>query len=178
MMTFVLSSDLILSMSWLSNRHLGKQRVEALQIINTILYGGGWSNHPAVNAWRDHLSGLQYYYNCCLTEWCNRGFKNTMKLIDLDDYTLPDWVYWDDIHYSHQAMLCRKDQFYQFDVPEYYLNKGYMWPGNNTFADIPANLISPRYCGKKIKSGNRKNHSCGVLLKIDQTYCKQHSKSC
>lgn len=69
----------------LDNRRLGKQRVEAMQIINLLESNEkkGFKHHPASLMWKDHIDGLKYYCNCIIEEWISRGFKNTMDLYDI-----------------------------------------------------------------------------------------------
>jgi len=75
------------SLSVLDNRYLGKQRVEAMQIIN------------AIHRYHDEGSS-------------GRGYNNNMKHIELDvhpsDIEMPWYIGWDHFHKSHQASLLRK----------------------------------------------------------------------
>ncbi len=84
--TFIVSSDPKKCAKALDNKRLGKQRVEAYQIINLLEHKDdtkkGFSNHPATQMWKPYLAGLKYYYNCIVEEWIDRGFNNTMKLYD------------------------------------------------------------------------------------------------
>lgn len=71
-----------LTLKWLDTRRLGKQRVEAFQIIRAIEGVGksskssSWRNHPATYMWQNHCTHLKVYYNACLAEWEARGFRN------------------------------------------------------------------------------------------------------
>ena len=82
MQTFLPYPDLADSVMCLDNKRLGKQRVEAMQILN-VLEGrrDGWKNHPAVKMWTGYTDCLHLYKDLCITEWIDRGFNNTM------DYT-------------------------------------------------------------------------------------------
>jgi hypothetical protein len=68
----------------LDNRRLGKQRVEAWQILRIVqaspvpVQGTAWANSPAVRMWRGFPDALAVYYNACLDEWARRGFKNVL----------------------------------------------------------------------------------------------------
>ncbi len=101
----------------LDNQRLGKQRVEARQILNVIGRGesvGGWVNHPAVNMWRGYEGALKIYTNCMIVEWERRGFQNTMRYYDICGIiSLPWWLNDSRIHDSHKSNLLRK-------YPEYY----------------------------------------------------------
>jgi len=81
MQTFLPYPDLADSVLCLDNKRLGKQRVEAMQILN-VLEGRrqGWKHHPAVKMWTGHTEALHLYKDICITEWIDRGFNNTMDL--------------------------------------------------------------------------------------------------
>ena len=144
--TFLPYPDFRKSVASLDNKRLGKQRVEAKQIIDAIATGTRWQNHPACIMWMENIEALAYYYNCCLDEWISRGKNNTMPYYEIDCryshcekssphthdqscFDIPWWVGWNHFHYSHQASLTRKfPDYYKFDIPEYYINRGYVWP--------------------------------------------------
>ena len=63
MQTFLPYPDFNKSIQALEYRRLGKQRVEAYQILRTIKTGGGWSHHPTVKMWRGHINALKLYHN-------------------------------------------------------------------------------------------------------------------
>ena len=53
MQTFLPYDDFVLSLDCLDYRRLGKQRVEAMQLLNAMKREkGGWINHPATKMWR------------------------------------------------------------------------------------------------------------------------------
>ena len=117
----------------LDYKRLGKQRVEAMQIID--IHEGrssssAWVNHPAVKMWKDNIECLKLYHNLCINEWMNRGYKNTMIKYDIDEnkVSLPDWLTKEFID-SHRSNLLRKyfSYYKQFNwnVPD---NLPYVWP--------------------------------------------------
>lgn len=111
MQTFLPYASFKRSAEALDYRRLGKQRVEAYQILRT-LYGcekAGWANHPAVKMWRGYEGALTAYYNCCIQEWICRGYKNNMRrcFIAADDVKLPPW-FGGKIHASHREALTYK----------------------------------------------------------------------
>jgi len=71
MQTFLPYSDFRKSLESLDNKRLGKQRVEAYQIISAITGRlrkdgkpyKGWLNHPCSVMWRDYVNALKQYYN-------------------------------------------------------------------------------------------------------------------
>ena len=148
MQTFLPYPDMHDSVACLDNKRLGKQRVEAMQILN-VLEGrrDGWKNHPAVKMWGGCTEALHLYKDLCIAEWIDRGFNNTMDYtsgymkpdIDISRLTrnpknsawnplFPEW-WGGEIHATHRSNLLRKDaQHYgQFgwcetdDLP-------YFWP--------------------------------------------------
>lgn len=192
-MTFIVVEDFILNATLIDPTRLGKQRIEAKQIVNAILKGkGGWVNHPITVAWRPYLNALKYYANCIIKEFERRGYNNTMPLYKIPKViVLPWWVKWSRLHQSHRAMLMRKDPFYykgKFEVEEEYTHYGYIWPGELTKADrdrplaeitapIPAELINPVFCKAVIKSGKNAGQYCNRLVKTKGIeMCKVHSK--
>jgi hypothetical protein len=142
MQTFLPYPDFVKSAQCLDYRRLGKQRVEAYQILN-ILTGDtqkkGWRNHPAVRMWRGYETALCVYAIAMCNEWKARGYKDTLterfvsRLEQLtggkaEAYELPPWFTDDDFHTSHQSNLLRKSaQHYgkYFNVKD---DLPYVWP--------------------------------------------------
>ncbi len=127
MQTFLPLPDMHESVRVLDDRRLGKQRVEALQILNTLAgRSQGWRNHPAVKMWRGHEHALRTYHNLCIAEWIHRGFRNNMQLMEeLAGSPLPDWFGIPEFHASHRSNLLRKDPGH------------YGWFGWSEPADLP-----------------------------------------
>ena len=137
MQTFLPYKDFKKSAEALDYKRLGKQRVEAMQIINAItgvprkdgkVYKG-WTNHPCSVMWKNHVDGLKHYCNIMIEEWIKRGYNNTMKIYEVPkDFEVPTWIGNKDFHASHRSNLLRKE----FD---YYKQHGwdedpedpYMW---------------------------------------------------
>ncbi|PKN67773.1 MAG: hypothetical protein CVU54_16440 [Deltaproteobacteria bacterium HGW-Deltaproteobacteria-12] len=113
MQTFLPCPDFKKSLQALDYRRLGKQRVEAYQIIRAIKQGGGWRHHPAVKMWRGHVNALKLYYNLALEEWTSRGYKNRMRRMSIRGrIAYPTWFGNDKFHAAHRSNLLRKDQSY------------------------------------------------------------------
>ena len=135
MQTFLPFADFHQSVQSLDNKRLGKQRVEAMQLIN-ILEGKqaspGWKNHPALKMWVGHTNSLKYYCNCCIDEWIKRGFKNTMQKYDVDHQNDdPWWIGNEDFHRAMRARLIQKDPDYyrpKFHGDEGFNDGKYFWP--------------------------------------------------
>ncbi|MGY8879453.1 MAG: MSMEG_6728 family protein, partial [Dehalococcoidia bacterium] len=82
MQTFLPYPDFKTSAQCLDWRRLGKQRIEAMQILRALEnHNYGWQNHPAVNMWRGFEAMLAVYHNTIIEEWKTRGYRNSMKLI-------------------------------------------------------------------------------------------------
>jgi hypothetical protein len=113
MQTFLPYPDFKKSLYALDYRRLGKQRVEAYQIIRALRYGGGYSHHPAVIMWRGHINALKLYYNYALDEWIRRGYENRMQKMPIHGrIVFPQWFGNDKFHAAHRSNLLRKDHNY------------------------------------------------------------------
>jgi len=151
MQTFLPLPDFRLSAEVLDNRRLGKQRVEVLQILNSLdpsyVYRG-WVNHPAVRMWCHHEHALALYGLIVCERWLELGFMDTcyekilsrtglimdrnilQEKYDLREKGfLPKWFGDPLFHASHRSNLLRKD-------PSWYGQFGwreppdlpYFWP--------------------------------------------------
>ena len=118
MQTFLPYRDFRKSLSILDWRRLGKQRVEAHQILNVLLERTdtkGWRNHPITRMWAGYEDALKMYFNLCVEEWVYRGYNNTMVLEDVPEWgkiKYPHWLGNKLFHSSHRANLLRKDYNY------------------------------------------------------------------
>lgn len=138
MQTFLPYSSFKKTAKCLDNKRLGKQRVEAMQILK-VLTGEteAWKNHPAVKMWKGYESALAYYALWIVQEWKNRGYKDTCeeKIINIalrfgiNDDVLPPFIGDEKFHKSHKSNLLRKN-------PEHYgqfnwkvsTDLPYVWP--------------------------------------------------
>lgn len=143
MITFLPYSNFAQCAKCLDVRRLGKQRVEARQIYDTILHAkSAWRNHPAVSMWRGFLSALALYHNAMIDEWILRGKTNNMPHLGTPDgAVMPWWLGDEHVHASHRASLFRKHPAYyasKFEVGKSYICRGYAWPkdGCIVFAEI------------------------------------------
>lgn len=136
MQTFLPYPDFKKSAKSLDRMRLGKQRVEAFQILKALTNPTyGWRNHPATKMWDGHEYALCLYGVAICREWISRGYKDTMlqrfvKLARLHKNTgNPIWLGSRKFHKSHKSNLLRK-------YPEYYSklfkntpnNLPYIWP--------------------------------------------------
>lgn len=158
MQTFLPSPFFEESADALDNRRLGKQRVETLQILNSLFQTrvhqistytfslepreSTWINHPATKMWKGYENALVLYGVIVCDEWISRGFKDTCRhkilcyssLDEVDLYNpskvkMPPWLGDWYFHLSHQSNLIRKDpQFYGPKFPGIKSNLNYVWP--------------------------------------------------
>jgi len=129
MQTFLPYPSFRVSAKLLDYKRLGKQRVEARQILNALQKGGGWSHHPAVTMWRGYEEALTEYGNIMIEEWIRRGYQNNMEIIPVENPVMPHWLFGENFHAAHRSALLRKDR-------EWYSQWGwlerddlpYVWP--------------------------------------------------
>lgn len=129
----------------LDDKRLGKQRVEALQVLRALhLEGYGWTHHPAVTMWRGHTSALVAYGLAIVDEWVLRGHadrtrSNIAEFVhpyppasqqDLAERgQLPPWLGWRPLHRSHRSALLRKDPgHYGAHFSDTPPDLDYVWP--------------------------------------------------
>lgn len=142
MQTFITDHNLKASARNLDQKRLGKQRVEAIQILRTLLgLKQGWSNHPAVKMWRGYEPFLLYrYLVSIMDEWKRRGYKNTKcdehfeklsKIVPRDNIVRPSWIT-DDFIEAHRSNLVKKNEFvYGPLFPNVNENLDYVWSGKD-----------------------------------------------
>lgn len=125
MQTFLPYACFRCSAAVLDSPRLGKQRVEAYQVLRAIsIPGYGWRNHPVVRMWREHPDALVTYGVAVSRVWRLRGYRDTVlgKIAahsttgdvftqpELEAYGLaPPWLGDPAVHRSHQSSLVRKD---------------------------------------------------------------------
>jgi hypothetical protein len=144
MQTFLPYEDFARSASVIDTKRLGKQRVEAKQILIALGVNVGdhignassrWRHHPAVLMWKGHEDWLATYAVCICREWINRGcrdsllgqFADAAAMMPIQQY--PKWLGVAEFHRSHRSNLLRK-------YPEHYSRFGwsepddleYVWP--------------------------------------------------
>jgi hypothetical protein len=134
--TFLPYPSLEASLAVLDLPRLGKQRVEAKQILRALRgETRGWRHHPATRMWRGHEGGLVRYGLLACERWQAQGYADTLldyftvMASEHPDEGLPDW-FGGPVHRSHQSNLLRKwPEFYRPifgpDVPD---DLPYVWP--------------------------------------------------
>lgn len=135
MQTFLPYPGFARSAAVLDDVRLGKQRVEAYQIVRSLLgITQGWRHHPATKMWRGYEDALIEYGVAMCDEWTARGRADTVreKLLALrggGPAVRPPWLGDEAFHSAHRSNLLRKD-------PAHYGRFGwtesadlpYVWP--------------------------------------------------
>ena len=158
MQTFLPFPDFEASARTLDPRRLGKQRVEAMQILNALtIPGRGWQHHPAVLMWRGYEEALVRYCLDVCRVWCELGFADTCadkvtaaldERLGIDHvrtraelaaaHALPPWLGDEALHRSHRSSLLRKDPAHYRplfgDEPD---DLEYVWPVSREAARRP-----------------------------------------
>lgn len=107
-------------------RRLGKQRVEAKQILNNLtVKRDRWYSHPIVGMWKGYEEALKLYFNMISKEWIKRGYIHNMGFYRVNRVIFPSWLGNKEFHDSHKSNLLRKDY-------EFYSKYGWNVP-----ADLP-----------------------------------------
>lgn len=134
MQTFLPEQSFVLSARALDRQRLGKQRVEAKQIMLALSDPAyGWQNHPAVRMWRGHSAALAEYGYWVCSEWIARGYRDSLlpffeARMDVDP-ALPRWLANPAFCRSHQSNLIRKlPGHYRPLWPDVPDNLPYVWP--------------------------------------------------
>ncbi|HEX5740987.1 MAG TPA: MSMEG_6728 family protein [Pilimelia sp.] len=151
MQTFLPFADFTAAARVLDQRRLGKQRVEAIQVLRGLVVPGyGWRHHPAVHMWAGYEEALVRYGLDMCAVWTATGRADTCAGTLVADLRaaggpaeirpqealaaagdLPPWLGDAQFHRSHRASLYAKD-------PEHYgahfgavPYEPYVWPGSD-----------------------------------------------
>ncbi|MEU8747009.1 MSMEG_6728 family protein [Streptomyces parvulus] len=143
----------------LDRRRLGKQRVEALQVLRGLTVPGyGWRRHPAVRMWAGYEEALVRYGLEICRVWRDRGHQDSCAaslvagLATLRPHEpvrdqaalarageLPPWLGDEAFHRSHRSALLRKDpEAYGGLFPGVPDDLPYVWPSSDRPGDGPA----------------------------------------
>lgn len=151
MQTFVPYSDFEACARTLDVKRLGKQRVEVIQIVRALTVPGyGWASHPAVLMWQGYEEALGRYGLTMCEVWLERGFGDTCAGTIAEDLrevgietlrtyaelveggALPDWLFDEAVHRSHQSSLVRKDPGHYGPLfPGVPDDIAYLWPARS-----------------------------------------------
>jgi hypothetical protein len=137
MQTFVpYGSDFVATARVLDRQRLGKQRVEAWQIVKA--HTGeqkGWRYHPATKMWDGYVPALCWYGIAMCDEWIARGYTDTLRdrfvlqFLSEPSDDIPAWLDRDDVITSHRSNLIRKrPDIYGPIWPDLPDDLPYVWP--------------------------------------------------
>ncbi len=149
MQTFLPFADFEASARALDLKRLGKQRVEAIQVVRALTVPGyGWRHHPAAKMWRGYEEALGRYGLTICEVWVEKGFDDTCAATIVADLAvagvgpirsyaeleaagaLPAWLFDEAFLLSHRSSLVRKDpEFYGPQFPDVPDDLPYVWPG-------------------------------------------------
>ncbi|GHJ42540.1 MSMEG_6728 family protein [Streptomyces sp. TS71-3] len=152
MQTFLPYPDFAETAAVLDARRLGKQRVEALQVLRGLTVPGhGWRRHPAVRMWHGYEEALVCYGLAICAAWTAEGRADTCAASMLASFAarapgrrvraqrelatageLPPWLGDPDFHRSHRSALVRKDPgHYAGLFPGVPDDLPYVWPASD-----------------------------------------------
>lgn len=140
-------------MEYLDVARLGKQRIEATQILEILtgrailpinldsivsfdLRYGPWARHPAILMWKNHVEWLKLYLACAIGEWESRGYQNNIVVPPYDTslQPRPKWLGYEPFHLSHRSNLMRKAPgLYRKYWDREPIDLPYFWPTHNGF---------------------------------------------
>lgn len=120
MNTFLPTQDFAESAAALATKRLGKQRLEALTLLRTLLgRSAAFGDHPVAALWRGHEPALARYGLIMATEWRRRGLADSAlpQIAELAHQLVgygraivdPPWVGDERVHASHRAALLAED---------------------------------------------------------------------
>ncbi|MCU1542412.1 MAG: hypothetical protein JWM50_277 [Microbacteriaceae bacterium] len=184
--TFLPFADFAESARVLDPARLGKQRVEALQVLRAIVLPAyGWQSHPAMQMWRGYVPALTRYALDMVDEWTFRGHADTTRPLisefapEAEEHgthlALPSWLGNEALHLSHRSNLVRKaPEFYAPLFPGVPDDLPYVWPGpddqppsaaasTSAPASAPLTILRPRNAGEFEKWMSRSSVSLGEL---------------
>ncbi|MET7381610.1 MSMEG_6728 family protein [Streptomyces sp. NPDC005526] len=152
MQTFLPYADFAASARVLDRRRLGKQRVEAVQVLRGLTVPGyGWRRHPAVRMWAGYEEALVRYGLEVCRVWRERGHQDSCAATLVADLAtvrpgapvrdqrdlaaageLPPWLGDEAVHRSHRSALVRKDpDTYAPLFPGVPGDLPYVWPSSD-----------------------------------------------
>ena len=135
MQIFLPYPDIEQSARVLDTQRLMKQRVESLQILNTIQgKSEGWRSHPAVKMVKHYPAWLCLYSIKVCQEARARGYVDNLlphferELLAYPYIIQPHWL-GSYLHKTHQSNLIRKKpDYYSSKFPNIPDNLPYFWP--------------------------------------------------
>ncbi len=158
MQTFLPYPDFAVSAGVLDPRRLGKQRVEAIQVLRGLTVPGyGWRHHPAVKMWAGYEEALVRYGLETCAAWAAADRADTCAATLLTELRsacgivrvrpqhalaatgdLPPWLGDEAFHAAHRSALLRKDpDFYRPLFADAPPGLPYVWPASDRAPRCP-----------------------------------------
>ncbi|MCT2581894.1 MSMEG_6728 family protein [Actinophytocola gossypii] len=148
MQTFLPYPDFADTAGALDQLRLGKQRVEAIQVLRALTVPGyGWRHHPAAAMWAGYEEALVRYGLVICAGWTARGHADTCAVTLRRDLgsdvvrtqaelaeagELPPWLGDPALHRSHRSALVRKaPEHYRPLFPDVPDDLPYVWPASD-----------------------------------------------
>ncbi|MGX1365201.1 hypothetical protein RKD19_000560 [Streptomyces canus] len=152
MQTFLPHPDFRRTALLLDRRRLGKQRVEALQVLRGLTVPGyGWRRHPAVRMWAGYEEALVRYGLEICRVWREHGHQDSCAASLVAGLAaahpgtavrdqaalasageLPPWHGDEAFHESHRSALVRKEpEVYGVLFPGVPDDLPYVWPASD-----------------------------------------------
>jgi hypothetical protein len=156
--TFLPHPDFHAAAAVLDSRRLGKQRVEAIQVLRALTVPGyGWRHHPAAAMWAGYEEALTLFGLVTCEVWTATGRQDTCSATLRADLLrgtglavertqqelagaaeLPPWLGDTAFHRSHQSALVRKlPEHYRRHFPDVPDDLPYVWPASDRPRRIP-----------------------------------------
>ncbi len=189
MQTFLTRKKHMATAADLDMPRLGKQRAEAWQILQHLLYDGPMvGNIHAYNMWIGWEGHLAFYGMCMAHEWGARGFHdNTLSKFKrvVDEY--PDYLehplWCEDLWVlrSHRSRLVEKAPHIYGDLfPNTPVNMPYLWPVNDEKGGYYLRLSNADV--HRVETGERALPAALVLLdegriEVDDSLAMDHGGS-
>lgn len=199
----ILDADIKMSMTYLSDRYLPVQVLDAVKILNILENGKKpFSEHAKfiANNWRGYEGALRYYIDMGIEECYDRDIELGLNYYELEDeVVMPWWIWWDRLHRNHQTMLYRRDPFHYeryFDPDPEFDGYGYIKlnskleknknlhiskiaeaiKSRRTGESMPSMMCNTISCSAVVSSGKRKGNVCNKPIEVGNIYCGLHSK--
>lgn len=116
MQIFLPYKNFVTSAKMLDDRRLAQQRLDIIEVLNTLANGDGkYINHPVVKAWAGYEDVLAIYGMFVSNEYRSRGFEDELldvfcTLVDElcgGDLYMPSWLGDEEFHSKHRKVLLK-----------------------------------------------------------------------
>jgi hypothetical protein len=148
MQTFLPVPDFDESARLLDRQRLGKQRIEAKQLLLALdaiadpalaTPRKGWMNHPCTRMWFGYERALAHYGMAVCDAWIARGYQDNTRpffaarAADSTPVELPWWLGDAAFHHRHRSRLVAKQATHYAPLfPDADPALGYLWPVTST----------------------------------------------